>query len=160
MPFFSIKNSDKKSFTAKGRLIKGGDQKTFLDYLIKELPTLGTVGGTNNPVENSKNEKTQILFSAPVAPISVTSATATATTTATTTVDTTTTSSVNITTIGTLNMTDKLNNNEELKSWLKMTREGSARTATPELKLNDALMSLNYLINEESFQVYNQVIII
>ena len=116
------------------------------------------MGGTNNPVENSKNEKTQILFSAPVAPISVTSATTT--TTATTTVDTTTTSSVNITTIGTLNMTDKLNNNEELKSWLKMTREGSARTATPELKLNDALMSLNYLINEESFQVYNQVIII
>ena len=114
------------------------------------------MGGTNNPVENSKNEKTQILFSAPVAPISVTSATTTATTTA----ETTTTSSVNITTIGTLNMTDKLNNNEELKSWLKMTREGSARTATPELKLNDALMSLNYLINEESFQVYNQVIII
>lgn len=46
---------------------------------------------------------------------------------------------------------------EELKKYVLMTRNGAAVCATPQEKLRDALMSLNFLVVEESFQAFNEV---
>ena len=52
---------------------------------------------------------------------------------------------------------DEINENPELKKWLLMTRQGLGRVAIPEKRLQDALISLNYMISEESFQAFNEV---
>jgi hypothetical protein len=44
-----------------------------------------------------------------------------------------------------------------LRNWLKMTQNGVARTSKPELRLRDGLMSLNYMIAEESLQAFDEV---
>ena len=44
-----------------------------------------------------------------------------------------------------------------MKKWLLMTRQGLGRVAIPEKRLQDALISLNYMISEESFQAFNEV---
>ena len=52
---------------------------------------------------------------------------------------------------------DEINENPELKKWLLMTRQGLGRVAIPVKRLQDALISLNYMISEESFQAFNEV---
>ena len=52
---------------------------------------------------------------------------------------------------------DEINENPELKRWLLMTRQGLGRVAAPEKRLQDALISFNYMISEESFQAFNEV---
>jgi hypothetical protein len=46
---------------------------------------------------------------------------------------------------------------EGLKRYVLMTRHGSAVCAAPQQKLQDALMSLNFLIAEEAFQSFSEV---
>ena len=57
------------------------------------------------------------------------------------------------------NSRDRDHENPELKKWLLMTRQGAARFSLPDERLRDALMSLNYMIVEESFQAFNEVFI-
>ena len=52
---------------------------------------------------------------------------------------------------------DEINENPELRRWLLMTRQGLGRVAAPEKRLQDALISFNYMISEESFQAFNEV---
>lgn len=46
---------------------------------------------------------------------------------------------------------------ENLKRFVLMTRHGSAVCAAPQQKLQDALMSLNFLVAEEAFQAFSEV---
>lgn len=46
---------------------------------------------------------------------------------------------------------------EDLKKFVIRTRHSSAVCATPQQKMQDALMSLNFLIAEESFQAFSEV---
>jgi hypothetical protein len=55
------------------------------------------------------------------------------------------------------NRTVLISYKNDFKNWLEMTQNGLARISKPDLRLRDGLMSLNYMIAEESLQAFDEV---
>jgi len=49
-----------------------------------------------------------------------------------------------------------INYKNDFKNWLEMTQNGLARISEPDLRLRDGLMSLNYMIAEESLRAFDE----